>query len=364
MNEKVRKLAYILLIAVVLCGCAKKQDNSEKKDLSKFTLPQYQKILLTDLENCDITFIKNMPFYDFDFSIVSTEKLEADKIDVAFDTTVKYTCDVIDEEKVKKENFGYALFCAYNGYEVKEQFKELEEISEEDYRNAVIRNDDFKELYVYRFSVTIDTKRVDKSGANEIKKMTVTYDNQDYDFDIGKICVDYTKKMKETFARDLDGEDSACQNVAGLDYLPLDNEKDGNFELRLDDVMETYDKEMELQSFDLANISDEASIENADIIITNEAGSTQFEYSKEEKTVIPKNSSVSIILQCKSDVLKNSIGYYISPIVEINYKIGKKSGTLNVPVLARAYLRTAYEVYANQVDNIDIFNLYLNNLNN
>lgn len=288
MNVKVRKLAYILLIAVVLCGCAKKQDNSEKKDLSKFTLPQYQKILLTDLENCDITFIKNMPFYDFDFSIVSTEKLEADKIDVAFDTTVKYTCDVIDEEKVKKENFGYALFCAYNGYEVKEQFKELEEISEEDYRNAVIRNDDFKELYVYRFSVTIDTKRVDKSGANEIKKMTVTYDNQDYDFDIGKICVDYTKKMKETFARDLDGEDSACQNVAGLDYLPLDNEKDGNFELRLDDVMETYDKEMELQSFDLANISDEASIENADIIITNEAGLHSLSIVKRRKQLYQK----------------------------------------------------------------------------
>ncbi|WP_302625250.1 hypothetical protein [uncultured Eubacterium sp.] len=364
MNTKIKKVTYIILVVILFCGCSKKQDNVNSKLDERFILPQYKQVLLTDLENCDIEFMKNMPFYDFEFRIISTKKLNADKIGIQFDTTIKYDCDVVGEEKIDKEKFGYALLCAYNGYEVKEQSKEIEQISEEDYRNVIINNNEFKELYVYTCSVTLDTEHIGNSADNEINQMTVTYNNDKYDFDIGRIYVDNSRKLKETFARDLDGEDSACQTINGLDYISLDNEKDGKFELRLDEVIETFDEKMEIQSFNLKNTRERISIEEAKIVISNESGVVQFEYNKDKKTVIPPDSSVSIILQCKSDNLKNNIGYYISPIVCIDYKINKKSGILNVPIMARACLRTAYEIYAYKADSIDIFNLYLNNLNN
>ena len=363
MNTKIKMITYILLVAILLCGCSKKQNNVNSKVDEKFILPQYKQILLTDLENCDIQFMKNMPFYDFEFRIISTKKLNADKIGIQFDTTIKYDCDVVGEEKVDKEKFGYALLCAYSGYEVREQSKEIAQISEEDYRKVIINNNEFKELYSYTFSARLDMGDIDESTDNEINQMTVTYGNDKYDFDIGRIYVDNSIKLKKTFARDLDGEDSACQTINGLDYISLDNEKDGKFELRLDEVIETFDEKIEIQSFNLKNIREKISIEEAKIVISNESGVVQFEYDKDKKTVVPPNSSVSIILQCKSDNLKNNIGYYISPVVCIEYKINKKTGILNVPIMARACLRTAYEIYAYKVDTIDIFNLYLNNLN-
>ena len=85
------------LVVVVLCGCGKTSEKVGKNvDTENIKIPKYKKVILTDLENCNINFIKNMPYTDFDFKIISTEKLDEKKLDIKFDTTLEYECAMPD----------------------------------------------------------------------------------------------------------------------------------------------------------------------------------------------------------------------------------------------------------------------------
>ena len=201
-------------------------------------------------------------------------------------------------------------------------------------------------------------ENVKKDGNYEIKGMTVTYDGDEYKFDIGKISVDKKQTMKETFAQDIDGENSAMQTIDGLDYISMDS----NFDITLDGIIETYKDKLEIKSIYLKNVDDTIKVKNISISTSNENGTVEFDYDKNGNNVIPKETSTTIILKCSNDILENNIGSYISPIVCIDYKSGKKTGILNVPVMARGYSRSAQEIYAYEIDKVDIFNLYLKNL--
>ena len=172
--------------------------------------------------------------------------------------------------------------------------------------------------------------------------MIVTYDGDEYKFDIGKINVNKKQAMKETFAQNIDGENSAMQTIDGLDYISMDSD----FDITLDDIIETFKDK----------------VKNISISTSNENGTVQFDFDKNGNNIIPKETSTTVVLKCSNDILENNIGSYISPIVCIDYKLGKKTGTLNVPVMARGYSRSAQEIYAYKIDKVDIFNLYLKNL--
>ena len=112
----------------------------------------------------------------------------------------------------------------------------------------------------------------------------------------------------------------------------------------------------------LKNIDDSIKVKNISISTSNENGTVEFDFDKNGNNIIPKETSTTVVLKCSNDILENNIGSYISPIVCIDYKLGKKTGTLNVPVMARGYSRSAQEIYAYKIDKVDIFNLYLKNL--
>ena len=47
------------LVVVVLCGCGKTNEKVGKNvDTENIKIPKYKKVILTDLENCNINFIK------------------------------------------------------------------------------------------------------------------------------------------------------------------------------------------------------------------------------------------------------------------------------------------------------------------
>lgn len=358
MRNLIRKIICILLAAVMLCSCGKADEKVGKTtDTENVKTPKYKKVILTDLENCNINFIKNMPYTDFDFRIISTDKLDEKKLDIKFDTTLEYECSIANREVEDANKFSYPLLCAYNGYEVKKIKSQIEQISDEDYQRCVIENKNFPKLYVYTVSTQIDMENVKKDGDYEIKDMTVTYDGDEYKFDIGKISVDKKQTMKETFAQDIDGENSAMQTIDGLDYISMDS----NFDITLDGIIETYKDKLEIKSIYLKNVDDNIKVKNVSISTSNEEGTVEFDFDKNGNNIIPKETSATIILNCSNEILENNIGSYISPIVCIDYKLGKKTGTLNIPVMARGYSRSAQEIYAYKIDKIDIFNLYLKN---
>ena len=188
--------------------------------------------------------------------------------------------------------------------------------------------------------------------------MIVTYDGDEYKFDIGKINVNKKQAMKETFAQDIDGENSAMQTIDGLDYISMDSD----FDITLDGIIETFKDKLEIKDIYLKNIDDSIKVKNISISTSNENGTVEFDFDKNGNNIIPKETSTTVVLKCSNDILENNIGSYISPIVCIDYKLGKKTGTLNVPVMARGYSRSAQEIYAYKIDKVDIFNLYLKNL--
>lgn len=359
MRNLVRKIMCMALVVVVLCGCGKTNEKAGKNvDTENIKIPKYKKVILADLENCNINFIKNMPYTDFDFKIISADKLDEKKLDIKFDTALEYEWSIANSEVEDANKFSYPLLCAYNGYEVKKIKSQIEQISDEDYQRCVIENKNFPKLYVYTVSTQIDMENVKKDGNYEIKGMTVTYDGDEYKFDIGKISVDKKQTMKETFAQDIDGENSAMQTIDGLDYISMDS----NFDITLDGIIETYKDKLEIKSIYLKNVDDTIKVKNISISTSNENGTVEFDFDKNGNNIIPKETSTTVVLKCSNDILENNIGSYISPIVCIDYKLGKKTGTLNVPVMARGYSRSAQEIYAYKIDKVDIFNLYLKNL--
>ncbi len=72
--------------------------------------------------------------------------------------------------------------------------------------------------------------------------MTVSYKGKDYNSDIGTIKFAPKKKFKEKFSGDLAGENSAKVKTACQNYIPLDNNSEGFFEIDLPECILTEKK--------------------------------------------------------------------------------------------------------------------------
>ena len=144
-------------------------------------------------------------------------------------------------------------------------------------------------------------ENVSKDRNYEIKNMIVTYDGDEYKFDIGKINVNKKQAMKETFAQDIDGENSAMQTIDGLDYISMDSD----FDITLDGIIETFKDKLEIKDIYLKNIDDSIKVKNISISTSNENGTVEFDFDKNGNNIIPKETSTTVVLKCSNDILEN-----------------------------------------------------------
>ena len=118
---------------------------------------------------------------------------------------------------------------------------------------------------------------------------------------------------------------------------------------------------MTITSIGLSN-ADGIGIEKVQIRLANDEQSMDMEYKKGDELTIPQNTLASIKILGQMDSLKNKIGGYCSVSVDVGYKIDGEENDFQYQILAKGYMRTPYEIYAYQVDGIDIFDFYLNKI--
>lgn len=365
-------ILFVLLMCCIVCGCAnfnsvKNVTDNVTENIGRKSIglnsPKYQNVLLTDLQNCDITYMKNMRAHDFTAYLYSIEELDENDITISFDTDIECEVQVIKEDEIEKDLFGYTLFCAYNGKAITTYGEMVDGITMDDYDTYISENEEIVKFYAYQVYVNlkIDEKYVDNFDDLEINNMTVNYRDRVYNFDIGTIKYNPKKEFDEKFASNLAGQNSAYVKTAVQNYLALDNTNEGLFEIDLEECLITEKKEMTITSIGLSNVEG-IKIEEIEINLTNDEQSMDLKYKEGDQLIIPQNTMVSMRILGQLDSLKNTIGGYYSISVDVGYNIDGKDDELQYQVLAKGYLRTPYEIYAYQVDDIDIFNLYLNKI--
>ncbi len=373
--KKVAKLSMLfVLLLYILCGCSQtkqtevvagNESNTEQQMKANLDLmyPVYQNLLLTDLCNCDLTFMKGMMGHDFEANLYSIEHLDADKIEVSFDSDIKYDVKVKEVEAIQRDAFGYTLFCAYNDKGIEKYGDLADGISFDDYTANIAENEEIPAFYTYQIYVNLKTEeeQIENFDDLEINTMTVSYKGKEYDFDIGTIKFEPKMEFKEKFAEDLAGQSSAKVKTACQNYIPLDNTCEGFFEIDLPECLLTEKKEMTITSIGLSN-ADGIGIEKVQIRLANDEQSMDMEYKEGDELTIPQNTLASIKILGQMDSLKNKIGGYCSVSVDVGYKIDGEENDFQYQILAKGYMRTPYEIYAYQVDGIDIFDFYLNKI--
>ncbi len=233
-------------------------------------------------------------------------------------------------------------------------------ITFEDYTGNIADNEEIPALYTYQVYVNLNTEEehIENLDDLEINTMTVSYDGRDYDFDIGAIKFEPKETFKEKFAEDLAGQNSAKVKTACQNYIPLDNNSEGFFEIDLPECILTEKKEMTITSIGLSN-ADGIGVEKIQIRLANDEQSMDVEYKEGDELTIPQDTMASIKIFGQMDSLKSEIGGYCSISVDVGYKIDGEEDGFQYQVLAKGYMRMPYEIYAYQVDGIDIFDAYL-----
>lgn len=371
MKKRKINLFLIILLISMLQGCASTDPDTNTEGTMKnqnaqntsLYYPEYQNVLLTDLQNCDITYMDNMMAHDFTASLYSLEKLNVDELKISFDTDIAYDIQIMEDDPITRDSFGYTLFCAYNNRSIVKYGEEITEITYEDYLRDIVNNEAIPSFYSYSVYVylKIEEPGVEYLDDLEINKMSIIYNDQSYDFDIGSIKYDPTSEFHEKFAKWLDGENSAYVKNAAQNYIALDNFSEGYFKIDLEESLVTFDEEMVLTSINLSNVDGIQLVETT-VTMQNNDYTMNVKYNEGDTIVIPQNTIVSIELLGQLDSLKNEIGSYYSISVDVDYSIGEKNDNFQYQVLAKNYLRTPYEIYAYQVDAINIFDYYLNKI--
>ncbi|MFQ9514499.1 MAG: hypothetical protein ACLRZ9_01590 [Eubacterium sp.] len=367
MRKRIWKLAAILCVCSMVSGCNGKitsnisekteQQISKQQDTVRnnadVKLPSKKKVFFTDLENCDITYIVSAMYNsNFDFRIISSEKLEENKIRIEFNTDAPYSYGVglIEEQNSEENNgksFDYALFLAYNGYNWKD-IKENDNESDlyEAYDN--LGQKDLLELYEYRVDVKLDLL-AKKMDYKPITKMKVTYGNQNYNFNIGKICFDYDTKYNRDYS-----EYVYCGSTFYYDY-DIGYSSENKFTI---DTFE-IENEKKIKINDISILGCEScQIESVEIEQKDGEGNINYYWEKGDNLVLQKGKKSKFILHMKTNRMKEQLNYYIQPHIAVDYTIDGKKERIIQPVLCCSTISGKYEQYAYRFDGINIFEYY------
>lgn len=374
--RKINILITVVTFALLMVGCNKKVETNKeiattaitaeesvngKVENSDLICPTYKEdILLTDLQNCNLIFYKGMIAKNFTAYLYSIKQLDIEAISVSFDTDMKYEVSIIEEDKMGSEYFGYSLFCAYNKEKIENYGDLVDGISMNDYKLLI--EGKVPEFHRYKVLVSLDINEKEDNalGDYEINNMSIKIDSKEYNFYVGSIKYDYTKKMNEKFATDLAGEESAYVASAALNFIQTDNTKEGLFIIDVDEIIQTEKKEVTIKSIKIKN--SDSKIEDIKILLKNEKQNIDMKMKEGQEVTIPQNTLISIKLLCQKDSYKNNIGEYEVIVLEIDYSIDGKEDSLDFQVVTKGSLRTPYELYAYEVDGIDIFGSYLENI--
>lgn len=363
MRKKLLLIGMIMLLLSITNGCNKSDDDkntttvssdtNNKVDIEKpaedtnLNYPKIKDVIFPNLHTADALFTKGMPYNYIDFIIYSTKELDIDKVILTCDTTVPYECSITGEsDTITSEDLGYALLCAYNGIEITGTSMN-DELDFEEYEK-ITKGNWVKPLYVYIATLSIEVDNLEDSEDSEINNLTITYEDEKYEYNIGSI------KINNDYELDYDNYDDSLIWQYGTDYTPLRDRE--SIYTEVDYILSTTDKEMTIKNLELKNV--DWTCDKIIVHIENENGIIETEYDGSE-IIIPQNSNVNFEIVYSENCPEN-YGVSYSPILKIDYDINGEECTFNFMFYVTD-TETGYETYAYLFDNIDIYNLYQKN---
>ena len=365
----VKRTMILMLVAILCVGCGNDKtevvysENTTKEDIEnledKWVLPKYMEdVLLTDLRNCDLKIIKGTAISGFSGDLFSTKKINEEEIKVSFDTDIKYTVNIAADREMGEECFGYNLFCAYNNIEINTSGEFANEISNESYFESIKGN--IPTYYVYRITVFMDLEDayVDSYSDKEINNMSVMFDGKEYNFDIGSITYDPNEKLVNQAGDELSsGENGAYIGCNEIFDIPMNNNVDGIFKVGISRAIVTENSEITIT--DVKSENKDINIKDISFTLDREEQAVDVVMEKGNKVSIPKNTEVDMTFLLENDKLKDTLGHYCRIPITVYYEIDGVAGSMQIEVTAVANQMTPYEIYAYEIDNINLFEYYL-----
>ena len=365
----VKRMIILMLVAILCVGCGDDKtelvlsENTTQGDVEisndKLVLPEYKEdVLLTDLRNCDLKMIKGTSISSFSGDLFSTKKINEEEIKVSFDTDIKYTVNITADSEIGEEYFGYTLFCAYNNIEIKTAGELTAGISNENYLASI--KGKIPTYYVYRMTVFMDLQDeyVDSYSDKEINNMSVMFDGKEYNFDIGSIKYDPNKELVNQAGDELSSiENGAYIGCNEIFDVPMDNNIDGFFKVDIRRAIVTEKSEMTIT--DVKSENKNINIENVSFTLEGEEQTIDVMMEEGNKVFIPQNTEVAMTFLLENDKLKDTLGHYCRIPIRVYYEIDGVAGSMQIEATAVAHTITPYEIYAYEIDNINLFEYYL-----
>ena len=347
---------------MIFVGCGKQDDKATKangKSTVSISVPEFteEDFLLTDLKNCNLEMIKGSSFSYFSGELYSNRKVDEKSIEVIFDTDIKYTVSISAEDAVDEDSFGYTLLCAYNGYKIDKFGEVIDEISAEDYEKAI--KGKIPAIYCYRMYVNLDLgdEWVDTYEDKEINNMAVKFNGKTYNFDIGSIVYNPSHALAnqagETIGPKSSDAEIECNEMCDV---PMENNKDGLFAVSFGNVIKTNKTEMTIT--DVKCLNNDLSIDEVYFKLNSESQTMDVKYEGKDISV-PQNTEMGLKVLLKNERLKDTIGDYCRVPIIIEYIINGTRGSFQLEATAVGHAITAYELYATDVNKMNLFKYYL-----
>ncbi|MCR5737717.1 MAG: hypothetical protein K6G64_08720 [Eubacterium sp.] len=350
--------AIIIGIALLCSGCSKagskNKENNKKVIKSDYIIPDYSDlVILSDLNNVDLEYYPGQLNTSCDFRIISTRKLDMDKIDIQFDSDLDFKKTVSEDTTNENVFFDYNLLLAYNSLKSEDGVSTIDELPMGEY-------DKVKEglnLYSYYVDCVFDLSDKKNYEDAEINNVYIKYDGKEYKNEIGRIIVN--DKLLNVEEADVD-KDFIALHCPEAFYQTFYYDKNGEFSYSdYTGVFETFDEPVTLKNARFINGQTiELESLELEIITGDKTVNTVWEPGDELK--IPAKSTVNIMIIGKSDKIKNHCGFKANPITEFEFESKGDTVKEYIKVSGTIYEFNKYEEYAVLHDNIDIFESYYN----
>lgn len=214
------------------------------------------------------------------------------------------------------------------------------------------------ELYSYSVVAYLEAYNMEKDKNPKyedavINNLTVSYDGEEYVFDIGQITMSKAPKA----LGDWFDNKYLSQKSTGYWMQTLHYSTDNEFELTANRIFESYDKPVKIVNTELINGST-YDISHMEVIMTNDSGSTESVWRPGDELIIPANTEVSLSVIGTSENIRNNVAFKVAPVIKLEVEANDKICEIYYETTGSVYDFTKYEIYAYLVDGIDIFSSY------
>ncbi len=334
---------------------------ADPKDIRTFSKPAEDLLIITP-EDFDYNFYKKLSITNSISFLVLTSKELEDDISVSIDgleTPYIYSSSLQVEDET---GFPRHLFQCYQNVDWKLMYSLYEAAIEsgegspayaayDEYSRLYLKEymeniDNIPELYRYLVSIAFNWDEIEKTGSEEINRITVTIDGEDHVLDIGKITINHT----------FDGDDLlylkgfSASGSAGVYGIIPNNEG----RLSVDMLLLSLTDTITITGFHLLGADTE--ITDISLDVKNASGSINQLWTGEPMS-FSAGTTINPRFKLKNKNLAGRLMYNESIYVIMDYELGgeKCSAYFSFAYESRP---SAIELYAYIVDKVNLLSYY------